>query len=402
MDIIKDKQSIDTQDLLHKRKKYLYSHRAYMRRHCIGIKEIYGQQYTSELLRQSDNEAALRNFLRTQNIIIVQCESYNDQPETFGNIYADIAEENTKRSIVWSRWSISEACDFLHFIGFHVQAINSYTQSITNEQAVALIHKSVDNTKQMFALLQKKSQQTQTHIAQSFQDAEQTTIHHIIDRALSYIREAITIGRQENKPQTKDLIIQLQWLEEELVRNRRSTNIEKNKQSISEAMHILDQLEFIHIQNNPNDPLFAGTHIGSRDLELMYSAYTRKDIRHPDQKPHLSTYDKVIIMTQFARQDLLYTIQHKIGPDTIMYSINQCVYISIALYVIYGIIMIAMEPNYIQTWTYNLINIWLLWSTRHIAYKIYQTQYKNIYIILITSIIIRQLVSRFIYSYIAL
>lgn len=373
-----------------------------MRRHCVCIKEIYGQQYTAELLRQADNETVLRNFLRAQNIIIVQCEEYHDQPQAFGNTYADIREDNKNRSLVWARASIREWCDFLHFIGLHVGAINSYTQAITNEQAVAIIQKSQADTQKLFASLDKKSIQTNEQLSQSFQDNEQSVIEHIIDKVLAYIREAITIQKKENNLSAKNLLEELESLEDQLVRNRRSTNIEKNKTSIQQALHIIDQLELIHIQNDPNNPILAESSIGTRDLELAYSSYTRRDIRHPDQKPHLSTYDKTIILTQFIRKDIIHNYRNILTPYYIMQTLNQAIYIAVLIYIVYGMAMIIAGNEYIQSWTYNLVNIGVLGITRYAAYKIYQTYNKNIYLIIGAVIILWQLISHFIYSYIAL
>lgn len=372
-----------------------------MRRHCVCIKEIYGQQYTAELLRQSDNENILRNFLRAQNIIIVQCEEYHDQPQAFGNTYADVREDNKTRSLVWARNTIKEWCDFLHFLGLHVVGINSYTQVITNEQAVAIITKSADDTNKLFASLDKKSSKTQENLAQSFRNEDQWLIQHIIDKVLAYIREAVILQKKDNNTNAKNLLEELISLEDELVRNRRSTNTEKNKQTIQQALRILDQIELVHIQNNPNDPILADSSIGSRDLELAYSSYTRRDIRHPDQQPHLSNTDKTMILGKFLRKDIL-SYGKNITPQHIMQTINQAIYMALLIYIVYGISLIILGTPYIQSRTYNLVNIGVLGISRYTIYKIYQKYTKNIYLAIGAVIILWQILSRLIYSYIAL
>ncbi len=372
-----------------------------MRRHCVCIKEIYGQQYTAELLRQSDNESLLRNFLRAQNIIILQCEEYHDEPQAFGNTYADVREDNKTRSLIWARNNIKEWCDFLHFLWLHVIAINSYTQVITNEQAVAIIAKSADDTQKLFASLDTRSAQTQEKLSASFQDEQQDIMQHVIDKVLAYIREAIALQKKETNNNAKDLVEELAAIEDELIRNRRSTNIEKNKQTIQQALRVLDQIELIHIQNDPNDPIVADSIIGTRDIELAYSRYTRRDIRHPDQAAHLSSYERTIILTQFVRKDFIEKCKN-ISWDHIMRTLNQAIYIALLMYIVYGIRVIILGTSYIQSRTYNLVNIGVLGLSRFTVYKIYQKYTKNIYLAIVAVIILWQIIARAIYSYIAL
>ncbi len=310
-------------------------------------------------------------------------------------------EDNKKRSLVWARNTIKEWCDFLHFLWLHVIAINSYTQAITNEQAVAIIAKSADDTNKLFASLDSKSTQTQEKLSESFQDEQQDIIQHIIDKVLAYIREAISLQKKETNNNTKGLIEELATIEDELIRNRRSTNTEKNKQTIQQALRILDQIELIHMQNNPNDPIMTDSIIGSRDIELAYSRYTRRDIRHPDQAAHLSSYERTIILAQFLRKDFIQKCKN-ISSDHIMQTLNKSIYIALLIYIVYGISLIILGTPYLQSRTYNLVNIGVLGLSRFIVYKIYQKYTKNIYLAIGAVIVLWQIMSRLIYSYIAL
>lgn len=264
-----------------------------------------------------------------------------------------------------------------------------------------IINKSASDTQKLFASLEQRSAQTQEKLSQNFQDAEQSRTQHIIDKVLTYIRESIVTQQKENNPNTKNLVEELTALEDQLIRNKRSTNTEKNKESIQQALRIIDQLELIHIQHTPNEPLFADTSIGSRDLELAYSSYTRRDIRHPEEKPHLNTYERTQILGQFLRKDILH-YTHSITPQYIMEILNQAIYVTLILYILYGIAMLVIGREYIQDRTYNLINIGVLGITRYAIYKIYQKYTKNIYITILAVIIVRQLITYGIYSYIAL
>lgn len=85
-----------------------------------------------------------------------------------------------------------------------------------------------------------------------------------------------------------------------------------------------------------------------------------------------------------------------------MQTINQCIYIAILIYILYGLGLMVINTTQIQSRTYNLINIGVFGITRYATYKLYQKHIKNIYVAIGIVIIVRQIITRWIYSYLAL
>jgi hypothetical protein len=216
------------------------------------------------------DESSLLRFLESYKILAVSHSLYTQSPEWFGDTYGSLSREWQQHDIVISNSNIHESIRIMWFFWRDVVAINSYTQPLSIEDAVASITNIMQDVHNTITAYQQNIQAQLDATTWAYKDPKTD----IVQRSITKILQDADFA-QRTYTQNPDISKKLNNSIEELKKMRLSKNIEKVHGIIEQIYTYIDIMEQWHLDTLPQEPLSSESSIQTTFFVRMYDKRER-------------------------------------------------------------------------------------------------------------------------------
>ncbi len=332
-----------------------------------GIKEERIERFNFEILICADSYLVARKLLEQNNVLVLSFKDYTLDKTTFGDIYFTMNVGTERVDVVTKFHDIAEACDFFVFLWFDITEMNSFTTPITQEASQIFITKAQEIAIERQAKIKEDIAKQSDKAKAMFEDKDLKSAREIILKIVA--RVDLTTRRSGKMIETRDLK-KIEWLTEDLKKQRMGTNFEKIKLTISELLTIIDTYDRKRYANT-QDPItiFPESIITTMDLKQEMEHMEMADIikglhmKMPIKKLAYASIGAFTSLFKFLGKDILYKIADPTAFLSTLYDMTEFVFIIILT--LLGIYTVANDLYLFSAaqlgLAYSMITLGLRW-----------------------------------------
>jgi len=237
--------------------------------HIRVIKSISRKEYSIDTIINFSTQEDLTAFLDTHKVLAISTNSYDQEPEHFGDTYGSIQVDDQRHDFV-TQESIVDTVSVMTLLWWEVVAVNSYNTPLDNSESIATIKQIGQDIDRQLAQDKQDTTRNRNTTKKSDSDTLLDDMQSSVAKALQDADYALHTYTDD-----PDALGKIQDSIQSLKKMRLSKNTEKIEAIIYQLYQYIDDVEQTYIAKLPDEPIDRGSDVSIPYFVRVYDRRRR-------------------------------------------------------------------------------------------------------------------------------